>query len=232
VVGAWVLEEVSADRLLPEPVWTIDTLRIGPHPREDAYGPHETRTTGNSAAWGDEWRFDAATGQLASLVWGIPETNAALSRAWVGVPDTLSALRLLEWEGEVGMPDVRIFEGSWLACGRDEPLVEPHAAWIAPGLAVLSHPTGRWWGWALRDPVSYLPGAPAPGVLVPMLAEWFRLVSTETLDALQRSDPELARRLVSLRHRAQSLGHVAAELLTARIDDVLDRFYPSPGVTP
>lgn len=221
-LAEWVLRVEAGHPLLPPPVWTLDEVRIGPAPRDPDYDAHIARTTGSSVVWGDEWRFDPDDGRLVSLIWRVPETNAASPGEMGGA--TPAALFLTSAAGEVDMPEVRSFTPERLVCGRRDDLVRPLGLTIAPGLTLLTQ-DGRWWGWALEDPMRHLPGGPAPAELAELVRGWTQLVSDDTLDALGDADPTLEKDLRALAARARTLGHPAADLLADRIEAVLGNFY-------
>jgi hypothetical protein len=118
--GGWMIAASGADSLLPDPVLTLDQIRIGPHPREEDFARKEIETAGSSFVWGDLWAFDRTTRALRSLIWHIPEDNM---RARPRLPAAARPARLAiaTADREPDAPRLRHFTPGRLVCGGRRP---------------------------------------------------------------------------------------------------------------
>lgn len=216
--------------------------------RSDPDGaPDDAPTVGSRAwLWGDDedWRFDADSGVLTSLVWNLPEVNIQADsgfRDWDHSATVTGTLRLDRPE-DFGRQPARV---RWCDPNGAE-LVGLYSPEIAAGLprcrVALADRTHLLIagetvvGWSIKDPARYITGEAVPPTawdtepdvrLPPLLAAFFAQVTEENVDKLEDGDTDVRSDLQRL---ASSLEAVAtdgepraAEVLT-KVRQVLEDF--------
>lgn len=217
----WTLSVRPGAPVLAAPIWTLRELRIGPTPRDEAYGRHLARTRGSTVVWGDEWRF-ATSGGLVSLLWSVPEREGPMPKDFGPTETVQLHVEKLDTE-QAGFP-VRAFDGQQLVASVNAPLRRPRCYQIAPDLSLVVD-EGRLWGWRLERPQAHLPGGPGPRGLTPLLARWCELIREARIDELEEGEAKIHTELTELRDRARALRHPSADAVADEVEAVLDNFY-------
>lgn len=205
------------------------------------------RTIGSRAwLWGDDedWRFDADSGVLTSVVLNLPEVNMQTDtelHEWHRSPTVAGTLRLEQPEDFSRPPtSVRCFNRTsteligWYS--PEPPATRPRRRIALADRTHLLIAGDTVVGWAIKDPARYITGETVPSStrgtdpderLPPLLATFFSLVTEENVDKMEEGDSRirsgLQRLAVSLETVRSDGEPRAAELLT-KVRQVLEDF--------
>jgi hypothetical protein len=215
--------------------------------------PDDEPTVGSRAwLWRDDedWRFDAGSGLLTSLVLDLPEVNLPTDpglRDWDDAPTVTGTLRLEQLRGFSRRPTiVRWYDPAGTALAgfySQQPAVlqQPRRRVALADQTHLLIAGNTLVGWSIKEPARYLTGESIPPSaadtvpdvrLPPLLAAFFSLVSEENLDKLEEGDSAIRNGLeelsLSLEGIAADGEPRAAEILT-KVRQVLEDFSPEPA---
>lgn len=209
--------------------------------------PDEEGTVGSRAwLWGDDedWRFDAGSGLLVSVILDLPEVNSPTNlglRDWDESPTVTGTLRL-ERPKDFGRQPTSV---RWLAPDGTElaGFYSPEPSTDQPrrriALADRTHlliAGDSLVGWSIKEPARFITGESVPPSaqgtepdvrLAPLLASFFSLVTEENVDKLEEGDSDIRSGLKELALSLEVVGAAgefrAIEVLT-KVRQVLEDF--------
>lgn len=211
-------------------------------------GTTDDKRTVGSRAWlwedDEDWRFDADSGVLTSVVLNLPEVNIQTDiglREWDQSPTVAGTLRLEQPQDFSRPPtSVRWFDRAgaelvgWYS--PEPPATQPRRRIALADRTHLLIAGDTVVGWVIEDPARYITGEAVPSSargtdpderLPPLLAAFFSLVTEENVEKLEEGDSrirgELQRLAVSLETVGSDGESRAAEVLT-KVRQVLEDF--------
>lgn len=221
-LGDWKIRAANGPMLFHKPIFLIDKVHIGPSHRDPAYKDHSMNTLGSDITWSDEWLFDSKSHCLKSIIWSVPDVPL---KGYPSVPErTVSQIFLVSMQGEIGKTDQRFFENSRLICIDTSTDPIDLCLGISDNLGVLFSKK-NWRGWILNNPLDHLPYGPVSEDFSHLFAEYYNLVSDDTLDLLFDRDSVLLSDLKSLVQRCKDVDNPSLQYFARFVEDQIDRFF-------
>jgi len=230
---------ITLGRLLPwQPLCDTHLLTVGP--KDEDHDRYHLRTCGSSFDGGDELRFDTENLLLVGMVLTIPDkasSDPSVASRWLSAPLIEGLPRLGKFIGfNLDPMDVRHVvpgEPDRLIC-VNEGIAETASRFrlsVANDVEMF-FADGGYCGWGLTNPARHLScNAQHPNsisldmekAVACLLFEYFAVVEYDNIERLNDRDHALHKSLMDLLGRTRTCQGAGA--LSARIEDILDRFY-------